>query len=148
MVARSKTRKPRNFVSDFFSSDFSILTYYPKLKTRKKKTREKNSELSELFKEVSKFSICHFLEFLIKYPRFKFQFSQIECVSRVLLFSFLTLFEFHIAGYWALIIELANILKVTNIIKEQCVLYSKLINVKKKNLTSNRSSRLEVLKLY
>ena len=27
-VARSKTRKPRKFFSDFFSSDFSILTQY------------------------------------------------------------------------------------------------------------------------
>ena len=34
---------------------------------------EKKSELTVL-SEISKFSICHFLEFLIKYPRFKFQF--------------------------------------------------------------------------
>ena len=66
--ARSKAWKAQNFVSDFFSSDFSILTKYPKSKTRKKKTWKKNSEVSES-------AICHFLEFLIKCPRFKFQFS-------------------------------------------------------------------------
>ena len=69
--ARSKTRKPPKFFSNFFSSDFLILTQYWKSKTRKKKTRKKNSRVSEV-SEVSEFSICHFLDFLIKCPRFKF----------------------------------------------------------------------------
>ena len=66
-------------------------------------------------------------------------------MSRVLLFFFLTLFEFDIAGIGSGYLTYKYILKVTNIIKEQ---YLKLIKVKKKNFTSNRSSRLEVLQLY
>ena len=75
---------------DFFSSVFSTLTLYPKSKTWKKKTQKKNSGLFELNK-VSEFLFCHFLEFLIKCPRFKFRFRQIEFfqVSRVLCFLFL-----------------------------------------------------------
>ena len=73
--------------------DFDLI---PKIENSEKKSWD--SELSE----VSEFSICHFLEFLIKCPRFnrfKFQFNEIECVSCALLFSFLTLFGFDIVGY-------------------------------------------------
>ena len=69
----SETLETSNFFPDFFSSDFLILTQYQKSKTRAKKTRKKNSEVSEV-SDVSNFSICHFLDFLIKYPKFKFQF--------------------------------------------------------------------------
>ena len=48
-----------DFFPNFSFSDFSILTQYPKSKTQKKKTQKK---YSEVFK-VSKFSICHFLNF-------------------------------------------------------------------------------------
>ena len=88
------------------------------------------------------------LEFLIKSPRLTFQFRQIELfqVSRVLLFSFLTLFELDIETHYPKFfyvlyfnlawqkLQYANackcISKVSN--KEQCVLYLIKINLKKK----------------
>ena len=47
-LARLKTRKLRKFFSYFFSSDFSILVQYSKSKTRKKKTWEKISEVTNV----------------------------------------------------------------------------------------------------
>ena len=53
-----------------------------------KKKRKKKKELSALF-QVSEFSICHFLEFLIKCPKFKFQSSQISVFRVFFCFPFL-----------------------------------------------------------
>ena len=74
-VENSGTSETSENFSDFFSSDFSILVPYSKSKTRKKKTRKKISDVSE-------FSICHFLDFLMKSPRLEFidwVFSRFAC---------------------------------------------------------------------
>ena len=64
-LARSKTRKTRksrktrNFSSEIFKSEFSILALGQNRKLGNKKTRNNISEIFEI-SEVSEFSICHF----------------------------------------------------------------------------------------
>ena len=85
-----KTRKPRTFFSDFFSSDFSILTQYSKSKNRKKKTRKKNSEGSMVC-DASEFSIYHFLDFLIKCLSLSFSSDRFSFFKLRVFFRFLFL---------------------------------------------------------
>ena len=128
-LARSKTRKPQKHHQkhhrNFFTT-FSLPTFWfwPILKIEnlvKKKTRKKNSEVSEV-SNVSEFLICQFLDFLIKCPRF--QIDSFFSSFVILLFSFLTLVKFVIpcnCGLWLSNMQI-HVQSHTN--EEQCVLYS------------------------
>ena len=85
-LARSKTRKTRksrktrNFSSEIFKSEFSILALGQNRKLGNKKTRNNISKISE----VSEFSICHFLF------SFLFFFFFYRCFFQDLYFTFVT----------------------------------------------------------
>ena len=70
-VENSETSETSETLEIFFRLFlFRLFHFDPllKIETRKKKTRKKSSEVSD----VSEFSICHFLDVLIKCHRFKF----------------------------------------------------------------------------
>ena len=73
--SRAKIEQKDKIVQNFFFQlflfrlfDFDLI---PKIENSEEENSEKNSEISKL-SEVSEFLICHFLDFLIKCPRFKF----------------------------------------------------------------------------
>ena len=90
-LARSKTRKTRksrktrNFSSEIFKSEFSILALEQNRKLGNKKTRNNISKISDI-SEVSEFSICHFFIFFFFYRWIFFQDLFFTFVTSVLHF--------------------------------------------------------------
>ena len=73
-VKNSETSKFCFWLFLFRLFDFDLTLKIENLEEENLKKKKKKKELSELF-QVSEFSICHFLEFLIKCLKFKFQSS-------------------------------------------------------------------------
>ena len=114
-------RNHRNFFTTFSLPTF---WFWPILKIEnlvKKKTWKKNSEVSEV-SNVSKFSICQFLDFLIKCPRF-----QIDSFFFKLCDSFVFISYFGEICYsmqlWAVIIQHANTCSKSHEWRAMCTIF-------------------------
>ena len=108
---------------------------------RRRKLWKKNSEVSE-------FSICHFSKFLLKcHTDLSFSSSRLMCFTCSFVFLSYFVWIWYCRALRSDYLTCKYIFKSPNIIKEQYVLYLKLIKVKK-NSTSNWSSRLEVLTFF
>ena len=91
LPARSKTQKPwksqrsRNFFSEIFKSEHSILAVGQNRKLGNKKTLNNFSEISKISK-VSEFSICHFSIFFLNFFSF---FVNVFSNSLIYIFDYL-----------------------------------------------------------